>query len=51
MLRAYFFKLLRSSYLYVGMALVLGLCVFYANDYLGGEHGLGGADVFTCHRP
>lgn len=47
MLRSYFFKLLRSPFFYAGMALVLGLCVFYANDYLGGEHGLGGVDVFT----
>lgn len=47
MLKSYFFKLLRSPYLYVGMALTLGLCVFYANDYLGGAHGLGGADVYS----
>lgn len=47
MFRSYFFKLLRSPFLYAGMICVLGLCVFYANDYLGGSNGLGGADVYS----
>ena len=47
MLRSYFFKLLRSPFLYAGMICVLGLCLFYANDYLGGSNGLGGADVYS----
>lgn len=47
MFGSYFFKLLRSPFLYVGMICVLGLCVFYANDYLGGSNGLGGADVYS----
>ena len=47
MLRSHFFKLLRSPFLYAGMICVLGLCLFYANDYLGGSNGLGGADVYS----
>lgn len=47
MLRSYFFKLLRSPFFYAGIICVLGLCLFYANDHLGGSKGLGGADVYS----
>ncbi len=47
MLRSYFFKLLRSPFLYAGMICVLGLCLFGAYDSLGGSKGLSGSDVFS----
>ncbi len=47
MLRSYFFKLLRSPFLYAGMIGVFGLCLFGANESLGGSKGLGGADVYS----
>ena len=47
MLRAYFFKLLRSPFLYAWTLAVFGLCLFFANDYLGGSNGLGGDDVYS----
>lgn len=47
MLRSHFFKLLHSPFLYAGMISVLGLCLFGANESLGGSKGLGGADVYS----
>ena len=47
MLRSYFVRQLRSPAFYAGMIGVFGLCVFGANEGLGGSKGLGGADVYS----